>query len=119
MPQLEIQTFISQYMWFFFGNFFIVYTLIYTKFIPNIHTRNFIINELSFEKKGPVKINENFSAGLLPKDSIGDAIKTSVIETNSISAPKASFNTSMIKKEIHYLIIKINYNSSASGSANL
>jgi hypothetical protein len=114
MPQLEIQTFISQYLWFFFGNFFIVYTLIYTKFIPNIHTRNFIINELS--AKGPVKMNENFSAGLLPKDSTfgRDALKTSVIETNTIIVPKVSFNTSMIKKEIHYLIIKINYNSSTT-----
>ena len=104
MPQLDIQTFISQYMWFFFGNFIIIYCLIYTKVIPNLHTRSFIINQLSAVPYTTVK---NFNNTLSLPTTFNQSIPVTFQSPSSKILPDP-----IIKKEIQHKILKINFYAS-------
>lgn len=107
MPQLDIQTFISQYMWFFFGNFIIIYCLIFTKVIPNLHTRSFIINQLSAAPSSTAGVGSvgnttylstNFNQSI---PAVG-SFQLPISEAKILPEP-------IIKKEIQNKILKINF----------
>ena len=106
MPQLDIQTFISQFIWFFFGNFIVVYCLIYTKVIPNLHTRSFIINQLSATPSSTAGIgsgvNSTISLNTNFNQSITVSFQSPISEAKILPDP-------FIKKEIQNKILKINY----------
>ena len=115
MPQLDIQTFISQYMWFFFCNFIIIYCLIYTKVIPNLHTRSFIINQLSAGCLAPsstdgsggnnntLSLPTNFNPSI-PAGQHG-SFQLPISEAKILPDP-------IIKKEIQHKILFINFYAS-------
>jgi hypothetical protein len=114
MPQLEIQTFISQYLWFFFGNFIILYVLVYLKVIPNLHIRNFLLSELSQAdlsflstdlnsfKSFPIMFNSSSSS--FPVQPSARSSAGGLFFTPSYTVP-------VISKEIRFKILEINLNS--------
>jgi len=114
MPQLEIQTFISQYLW-FFGNFIIIYVLVYLKVLPNIHVRNFMINELSQAEislaSGPQKTDRGLKSFPIKINSSNIELSGPAAALNNKNFSSTANLNSSIKKEIHKIILEINYNT--------
>lgn len=133
MPQLEIQTFISQYLWFFFGNFIILYVLVYLKVIPNLHIRNFLLSELSQADLSFLSTDLNSFKSFGPSghpfgprpSAISGARAPIMFNSSSSSFPvqpsarssagglffTPSYTVPVISKEIRFKILEINLNS--------
>jgi len=107
MPQLDIQTFISQYVWFFLGNFVVIYLVVYTLLVPNLHTRSYLINSL---------VGNTDSSQTVPASQVNNTNRVSsfnlAVSSVSIAPIEVSLTSPLCLKEIHSKIIMINYSES-------